>query len=139
MSTIGYSKYKNKYIITIKTNEKEFILEENEIINPEYATYTCNSYKIINIEDLNKNNLDKIDLYEIDKNYNDIIFYKLNYESAYNDNLLYKTDIQKFVGFYRNYHHNGALSEEYYHNNGIKEGKYKKMMIFLYLLVILYV
>jgi len=129
----------NKIIVFIITNLNiEENIKQNEK-NP-YKIYNIISStfftKIIRIYDINTNeeykkygSLDK--KYILGQSLKDNLFYYLyNYyltiESIYNHNYekIYKD--KNISGEYKKYNEEGELVEEYYHNNFIKEGEYKR-------------
>ena len=140
MSNIGYSyliSNNEYYIITIKNlypnheptyedvnDDCDGSYNHNDIIK-EYAEYTTDEYKIIDIQDedgqiLNlRFPLPKQINYYLSK---DIVLNIINYDIFFEKkNILDKT----FSGIQKSYYKNGVLQSEFFHCNGKIEGEYK--------------
>lgn len=129
---IGYFVF-NDYVIEIEVLDNLSPL--TNIINTEYATYRTKKYKIISITNfltMTKVNSDESNYYKI----NDVIDhvtmkidYVLNKDIAiYNTYNNRKNSVLEYLktksGIFRNYHPNGQLKIQVYHNNGLFEGEY---------------
>lgn len=149
--TIGYFIHYNKYLIQIENlfieekieNEDEDIniiveyiyLDSDERLyfgncDPINKEYKTNKYKIMSIYDIKNNNIisDVGDL-KIDEIYLSEQIYYLSKERAYSEiplNLLSVIFQNGICENRKTYYSNGLLKEEYFHNNGLIEGIYKK-------------
>ena len=130
---IGYHKYKDDYIFEIEVIQK---IDDDDIINKEFATYHADIFKILSITNWKTGEqLKELDEYKINKilmrrkdNY--LFHYNLskdlaicNYFSNDEERYLY---LKNKCGLYTDYHYNGQIYRTYFHNNGIEEGEYKE-------------
>jgi hypothetical protein len=149
---IGYAKY-DDYILTIQTNNCTSMgnlkiycdtLPDDIISTTRFCT---TSYKVIEIEDLLGNKYDNINdilknkyKYYNDNDDNNNKFIVGNYYNnddihiefflikklAFDDRFIEKEQwkiFNNYEGVYRSYFYNGNISDEYYHRNGIIQGK----------------
>jgi len=132
--TIGYFAYnycQNRYIITIEVPDPPTLFCERTI-NPEFATYTTYTFKIINIEKFGSSvNVEctheqglKVGCTE---EFTDIFMYNISYDKTYMQNFmaleLYKFFKHGCAGVCKSYTNSGELLEDFFHNNGSIEGK----------------
>lgn len=131
---IGYFVY-NDYVIEIEVLNNLSPLHDINIINAEYATYHTTKYKIISITNfltMTKVNSDESNYYKIN-NINEHVTMKIDYVlnkdiAIYNTYNNPKNSVLEYLknksGIFRNYHKNGQIKIQVYHNNGIFEGEY---------------
>lgn len=116
---IGYYKY-DKYIIMIETETLEF---ENQ-----HQQMKCDKFKILHIKDILNETYTEIDKYKINSEYNEKIMFFLIEELAFNHLFFLKRQYKLFPNGYSNiykeYFENGNLRLEFYHINGMINGKY---------------
>jgi antitoxin component YwqK of YwqJK toxin-antitoxin module len=132
-----------KYIFTIELcDDSNHDESRTNIIEPLYASYKTNKFKIIEIEDMTINKLvNNYCNYKI----GDIIKKNIKYyftreraflsfdeeyfEGAYEplDKLYYiNFFINGYAGIHREWYESGQLREEFYHDNGVVNGDYIK-------------
>jgi antitoxin component YwqK of YwqJK toxin-antitoxin module len=134
----------NKYILSIELLE-DSIHDENRdnIINPEFATYHTNKFKIVEIQNMiNNTYIDKLYNYKMNDIIKKNIIYSLSREKAFYtldydyfietyqliDKLyyinFYRENSLIYNGIHRTWYDSGQLKEEFYHIDGIYEGIY---------------
>ena len=132
----------HRYIMKIELCSDSISNEyRNDIIDPLFAQYKTNKFKILEIEDMVTNELyDNVMNYKI----NDIICRNINYyfskECAFFElDYYFFTDSyqpldklyylfyfnNQYTGIHKSWYDSGQLHEEFYHVNGTIEGPYK--------------
>lgn len=118
---IGYYKY-DKYVITIETDGQIF-----ENVN-EYKKMYCYKFKVLHIKDILNEIYSEIDKYKINNEYDEKIIFFLKEELAFNYLFFLKNQYKLFPNgysnIYREYYDDGNLRLEFFHINGLINGKY---------------
>lgn len=111
----------------------------NNIVNPEFATYTTNILKVTNIVnkyDINDTVNEYVDILElctlkkyiigktIEDKHSKLLYYKSPIVAHYNG-----INKHNYTGFYKSWYDNGVQSEEGYYMNGNKTGLWKYTML----------
>jgi hypothetical protein len=91
---------------------------DKNIINPDYATYKTDKFKIIKIEDVNEKEYTITENYELNKIYDNKITFKFNKQSIINE-LINKLQIFKYNEYLQKYY-NELIN---FFPNGISGGK----------------
>ncbi len=120
---IGFAKYRS-HIITIETsNYRPACVYVYDYNTCRYLTENC---KIVSIENILGEKIDKIDVFETNKEYKDYEFptFWLDKKIAFCHNFIgleeYKQFKDGYSGYYYNYCGDGKLFENFFHINGIR-------------------
>ena len=119
---IGFAKYRS-HIITIKTSNYRPVCDY--VYDYSTCRYLTENFKVISIENILGEKIDKIDVFEI-KQYEEYEFpaFWLDKNIAFCHNFIgleeYKQFKDGYSGYYYNYYDDGTLFEKFFHVNGIK-------------------
>jgi hypothetical protein len=120
---IGYTKFRS-HIITIETSNYRPV--SDYVYDYSTCRYFTENFKILSIENVLGDKIDKIDLFETNKFYENFEFpaFWLDKEIAFCHNFIgfkeYLYFKDGYSGYYYNYYDDGSLFEKFYHVNGIK-------------------
>lgn len=118
---ICYYKY-DKYIITIEIDTP--IIEN---VN-EYKKMYCDKFKVLHIKDILNDTYTEINKYKINNEYVEKVIFFLKEELAFNYLFFLKSQYKLFPNgysnIYREYYDDGNLRLEFFHTNGLINGKY---------------